>query len=188
MILALMMLLSMTGICEGIMVSENRIDRCKVPGNLAKTFADGEEACIIVESSYTMPKMYTKKLIITTRRAIIYKPELIGSSVEDFQLNFISNVDVKKGMRRSDITIHAGLESHTIEHVNNGDAQRAVHLLKANIQAFNQVPQTAQQVQPIESLDIADQFKKLAELKDQGILSEDEFKKAKKKILDKLGS
>jgi hypothetical protein len=46
-ILALMVLLSMTGICERIMVSENRIDRCKVPGNLAKTFADGEEASCV---------------------------------------------------------------------------------------------------------------------------------------------
>jgi hypothetical protein len=132
--------------------------------------------------------MFPKKLIITTKRAIIYKPELVGNAVEDFQLNFISNVDVKKGMMRSDITIHAGLESHTIEYVNNDDAQRAVRLLKANIQAFNQAPQTPQQVQSIESLDMADQLKKLAELKDRGILSEDEFKEAKKKILDKLGS
>jgi len=51
------------------MESENRIDRRKVPGNLGKTFADGEEACIIVESSYFKPKMFPKKLIITTRRA-----------------------------------------------------------------------------------------------------------------------
>jgi len=170
------------------MVSEDRVDRSKVPGNLAKTFAEGEEACIIVESSYLRPKMYPKKLIITTRRAIIYKPELIGNAVEEYQLNFISNVDLKKGMMRSDITIHAGLESNTIEYVQNDDAQRAVRILKANMQAFNQVPQASQQVQSIESLDIADQFKKLAELKDQGILSEDEFKEAKRKILDKLGS
>jgi hypothetical protein len=169
------------------MVSEDRIDRSKVPGNLAKTFADGEEACIIVESSYLRPKMFPKKLIITTRRAIIYKPELIGNAVEDFQLNSISNIDVKKGMMRSDITLHVGLESHTIEFVNNGDAQRAVRILKANMQTFNQ-PQTTQPVQSTEPLDIADQIKKLADLRDQGVLSEDEFKEAKKKILDIIGS
>src|SRR5271157_1492913 len=162
------------------MVSENYIDRRKVPGNLAKTFADGEEACIIVESSYVRPKMYPKKLIITTKRAIIYKPGLIGKDVDDYQLNFISNVDVKKGLMRSDITIHAGLESCTIEHVENSDAQRAVRILKTNMSTYGRVPQSSQQVQSIESFDIADQFKKLAELKDQGILSEDEFKEAKR--------
>jgi len=170
------------------MVSENRIDRRKVPGNLAKTFAEGEEACIIVESSYLRPKMFPKKLIITTKRAIIYKPEIIGNAVEEYQLNFISNVDVKKGLMRSDITIHAGLESNTIEYVNNDDAQRAVRILKANILAYCQSSQASQQIHSIESLDIADQIKKLAGLKDQGLLSEDEFREAKRKILDKLGS
>ena len=171
-----------------IMASENRIDRSKVPGNLGKTFADGEEACIIVESSYFKPKMFPKKLIITTRRAIIYKPGFIGKDTDDYQLNFISNVDVKKGLMRSDITIHAGLESCTIEHVSNDDAQRAVRVLKANMQAYGQMQQAPQQNQSIESVDLADQLKKLAELRDQGILSEDEFKEAKRKILDKLGS
>jgi len=65
--------------------------------------------------------------------------------VDDYQLNFISNVDVKKGLMRSDITIHAGLESCTIEHVSNDDAQRAVRVLKANMQAYGQVPQAPQQ-------------------------------------------
>ncbi len=170
--------------------SNNRIDIHKVPGALAKILVEGEEACILVESAYMRPKMLPKKLLVTTKRAIIYKPGFIGGDIDDYQLNFISNVDVKKGPTRSDITIHAGLESSTIEHVENGDAQKAVSVLKANMLSINQL-QNRVILQPIEtketpSLDLAAQFKKLAELRDQSILSEDEFKEAKRKILDKL--
>jgi hypothetical protein len=98
---------------------------------------------------------------------------LTGKDVDDYQLNFISNVDIKKGLMRSDRTIHAGLESCTIEHVSNDDAQRAIRILKANMQAYGQAPQTLQRTKPIEPVDMAGQLKKLAELRDQGILSED---------------
>lgn len=75
----------------------------KVPGDLEKTFAEDEKASIVVEPSRLKPKMHPKKLIVTNKRAIIYKTKLMGHEVQDIPLESITNIEIKKGITTSEI-------------------------------------------------------------------------------------
>jgi len=77
----------------GIKINRSKI---KVPGNLAETFGADEEVCIVVESVSFKPKMHPKKLIITNKRAVIYKPGFVGGNYDDYPLESIINIDIKK--------------------------------------------------------------------------------------------
>lgn len=162
-----------------------------VPEDIAKTFSDGEIASMVISEDAGF-KMHLKKLIITNKRAIIYKPNYIGADIEEFSLDSISNIDVKKGIAWSDIIICAGHGEGKIKHVFNDNAEKGVITLRNNMQAYKsgQKEASAQLVSPEPpkrvEVNITDEIKKLVELKTQGALTEEEFAEAKRKLLDKL--
>jgi len=108
----------------------------KIPGDLENTFAEDEMACIVVGPTTIKPKMHPKKLIITTKRAIVYKAKVLGHETRDIPLESITNIEIKKGIVRSTIKIHIGSDDVEIEDVANDDAEQAVSILKTNARCW----------------------------------------------------
>ena len=72
-------------------------------------------------------------------------------------------------------------EKICMKDIQNGDVQKFVEYVRSKIE------DTAEGNTPSKrTLDIPDQIRKLAELKDQGILTEEEFESKKKELLAKM--
>jgi hypothetical protein len=160
-----------------------------IPGNLEKTFAEDEKACIVVGPSTIKPKMHPKKLVLTTKRAIIYKAKMIGHETRDIPLESITNIEIKKGIMRSEIKIHVGSDDVEIEDIPNDDAERAVSIIKTNIQKQKKASHGVQILQPSAPIVQEDPVQKLKQLKDMldmGLISQEEYDKTKASVLSRM--
>jgi hypothetical protein len=171
----------------------------KVPGDLEKTFAEDEKAFIVVEPSKLKPKMHPKKLIITNKRAIIYKAKLMGHETQDIPLESITNIEIKKGLAQSEIKIHIGSDDVEIEDIPNDDAERAVSILKTNLENQKKASQEVSNPQISEPKasapevsaspaqgDPVQRLKKLKDMLDAGLISQAEYDSKKAEILSKM--
>jgi hypothetical protein len=171
----------------------------KVPGDLEKTFAEDEKASIVVEPSKLKPKMHPKKLIVTNKRAIIYKAKLMGHEVQDIPLESITNIEIKKGMTTSEIKIHIGSDDVEIEDIPNDDAERAVSILKTNLENQKKAskgvpsPQTSEPTvsstassSPVSQGDPVQRLKQFKDMLDAGLISQEEYDSKKADIMSKM--
>ena len=99
-----------------------------------------------------------------------------GFRSEDVLLNKISSIDVKPGLLGGKVIFHASGNDLVVEKMI--DATDFVKNVKHNMSHMDSPIVTPNTV------DIADQLKKLADLKEQGILTEDEFNAQKTKLLN----
>jgi len=126
-------------------------------------------------------------LVLTPTRVILYHNKMffMGHSSMDFPLRRINSVDFNAGIIFADIKIHTGDDILIMKRGSNTQGERFVKNLKMMISKVNNqisINPSSQDSQA-SSIDIADQIKKLADLKTQGILTEEEFVAQKKKLL-----
>jgi hypothetical protein len=153
----------------------------------------------------------TGALVLTPTRVILYHNKMLfkGHSSVDFPLQRINGVNFDSGMIYADIKIHAGSDILIMNKASKVYGERFIKNLKTLISNLNnptsttsssQVSQSPQasyapqisqasyapqisQASQAPQIDIADQLQKLANLKAQGILTEEEFNAQKKKLL-----
>lgn len=138
-------------------------------------------------------KEETGALVLAPTRVILYhnKMFLKGHSSIDFPLTRISSVELNSGMIQADVKIQSGSDLLIIKKATKKDAERFTKNLKSMISNVNNPniniqnsPTSQTHLAPQTSnVDIADQIKKLADLKAQGFLTEEEFTAQKKKLL-----
>ncbi len=146
---------------------------------LPNIIAEGETIFGLVQGIYNNGQGI---LVATDRRLLFVDKGLIyGIKVEDFGLDKVSSIQYETGMIMADIKIMASGNVAKITHVDKGPARefceqvrKQLSTPKANIAS---VPVLQNQV------DVADQIEKFARLKDQGILTQEEFDNQKKKLL-----
>jgi len=127
-------------------------------------------------------------LVLTPTRVILYHKKIMGHSSIDFQLSKINNVVLDTGLVYADIKIHSGDDIITLKKAIKTVGERFAKNIKIFISKVNNPTSTYQSIQPspasqTPNIDIADQIKKLADLKAQGFLTEEEFTTQKKKLL-----
>lgn len=141
-------------------------------------------------------------LLVTNRKVVIIKAGVgtwatraFGIKAKTFMYDHIASVDVAKGLLFGDIEIvSAGMvEKGTGGFFSAASKESVVQFQKEH---FGEVQKLAGQIrtlaqhsrQPkaIQSSDIPDQIRKLAALRDSGVLTEDEFNEKKKKLLEKI--
>ncbi len=122
-------------------------------------------------------------LILTNVRAIIYAKGLLTEDFRDFYYRDIVSVDFEKGLLFDSITIHApgSIEKFEVGREKREQTLKAFEILKSKVFEAKNV-QVSQQLKedPIEKL------KKLKELHELGILTDEEFEAKKKELLDKI--
>lgn len=137
----------------------------------------------------------------TDKRLIIRNPTMLGmrENVEDISYDKITSVKLEKGLFSSTILIRSpglsemsrisqssGLiawgrgEDGSIDALPKEKAEQLVKIIKERMESMKKSSRDTNQIS------IADELSKLAKLKEDGILSEDEFLKMKQELIKKM--
>ncbi|MEL7664087.1 MAG: SHOCT domain-containing protein [Methanosarcina mazei] len=122
-------------------------------------------------------------LVLTPKRVLFYytfgkKNENYG--VEDYSLDEISSINFNRYALAGSIKIHSN--NNVINVVDIPPSEDIEGFVKATNQHIEKYKKQSSQVSN-NNLDVAGQISKLAELRDKGILTEEEFTTQKKKLL-----
>lgn len=122
-------------------------------------------------------------ILVATNNRLIFvdKGFLYGLKVEDFGLDKISSIQYETGMIFADIKIMASGNTAKISNVEKTSGRTFCDKVRAKLSASKQSSAPVAVVQ--QQVDVADQLGKLAALKEQGILTQEEFDAQKKKLL-----
>lgn len=140
----------------------------------------------------------------TDKRLIIKNPTMLGmrENVEDIPYDKITSVKLEKGLFSSTVVIRApglsemsrlsqssGLiawgrgEDGTIDALPKEKAEQLVKIIKERMEMAKRSSQ-----QPVinQQMSVADELSKLAKLKEQGVISEEEFLRMKQELIKKM--
>lgn len=164
---------------ERVLEGEEIIDA--ISGNIDRTMAGVKQ------------KEEPGALVLTPTRVILYHNKMFfkGHSSVDFPLQRINSINLNSGMVYAEIKIHTGSEIILMKKAAKPYGERFTKNLKALMSNSNDKTSTTSNSQVSQALqssqapqiDIADQIQKLADLKAQGILTEEEFTSQKRKLL-----
>ena len=118
--------------------------------------------------------------IATSKRIVLYRRKRSGYELEVFPYSNISSIEMDKKWDGYRVAF-SGSGKMRMTGIETGDVQKFVEYVRSRM------GQMEEETTPSElTMDIPDQIRKLAELKDQGILTEEEFESKKKELLAKL--
>jgi hypothetical protein len=118
-------------------------------------------------------------LIATDQRVLFYAKKLFGYELESFPLKNISSIEKSKGIMGHSITFFASGNKCKMKWIKSGEISKFTEYVNSKIGSTN-----TKQIQKEES--IPELIKKLHKLKEEGILSEEEFNSKKTEMLKKI--
>ena len=147
----------------------------------APALSEGEEVIDFTTGSIEVRRMGTDTkrqgtVIVTDRRVILFSKKLGGYDVQDYAYGLLTSVDHKKGIAFGNLDLAAAGDRSRITLINKDDIERIAQAIRQRV-AQTHRPGNAS------SADVADQIRKLAALRDEGILSSDEFEAKKRQLL-----
>jgi Bacterial PH domain/Short C-terminal domain len=158
--------------------------------NQAKEHMDeGEEVLAAILGSYETKKMgndWTRKGILaaTDHRLVFYAKKMGGYDMEVFPYKGISSIEMGKGMTGHHIKFFASGNEVRLKWIDKGsDTPGFVNIVKEHMRAEHAAPAP---VASGNAPDVADQIRKLGELRDQGLLTAEEFDTKKAELLARL--
>ncbi|SMO94511.1 PH domain-containing protein [Melghirimyces algeriensis] len=114
--------------------------------------------------------------IATNHRVVFYGKRLSGYDLEVFPYSNISSIEMGKSMMGHYISFFASGNKVKMKWINHGDVEGFISLVR------NRIGKKSESEKNVLTSE-ADELKKYAELRDQGIITEEEFAKKKKQIL-----
>lgn len=121
-------------------------------------------------------------LIVTDKRVVFYRKGVFGEVLETMPLTNITSVEQKSFMGHRTLRLHT---SHDDLEFKCADDKGAYQELVAAIEAGRKANSSKDAAVSVRESP-ADTLKKLGELRDNGILSEEEFESKKQKLLDEI--
>lgn len=148
---------------------------------LPKILWDDEQVLDLVQGFYNTG---TGILVATQKRLLFIDKGILGGlKVEDFPLDKISSIQYSTGLLLGEITIFTSGNKAVIKNVDKAQTRTFAEGARARIESRSAASKaqatSAQQGASI----LADELGKLGALKAQGLLSDEEFSAAKKKLL-----
>jgi hypothetical protein len=125
-------------------------------------------------------------VVLTDRRLMFIKEGVMRRTSEDFPLDKMSSAQWSSGLATGKMTIFASGNKAEIGGVNKADGKRIVDNLRARLSAAPTPMAPASTADGGGTPDPTDQIRKLAELRDAGILSNEEFETKKAEILGRM--
>jgi hypothetical protein len=127
-------------------------------------------------------------LVATDRRALFVAEGVIHHSFEDFPYDRITTVTSSRGPLFGKIVIHTAGAARVVEQVAKGEAEAVAAVIRERVEAVTRerhYPAAAPLTTPTASapLSLAAELRELAELRDQGILTTEEFDVQKARLL-----
>ncbi|WP_448606837.1 PH domain-containing protein [Paenimyroides ceti] len=123
-------------------------------------------------------------ILVSTNRRLLFvdKGMLYGLKVEDFPLDKITSIQYQTGLLLGCIKIHTSGNIAKIENVEKASASSFAEFVRDKLSQPKETHNSTTVSQP----NVLDQLEKLGKLKENGILSEEEFNEQKKKLLEKF--
>ena len=122
----------------------------------------------------------------TNKRVIIRNPSALGlrQKIESYSYDKITDVKLEKGILSSQIIINVpgSVFDGVIEAIPKNEAEA---LLQTIYDGITTAKKEAQGETTTQQVSVADELMKLAKLKEQGVLSEEEFAKMKQDLIKK---
>lgn len=144
----------------------------------AKQYMEANESVVATVAGLYESKMFGQDtyrrgvLIATSARVVFYGKKLIGYELEVFPYSNISSIEMSKGFLGHKISFFAVGNKVSMIRIGEGDVLKLVNHIRDNIGKKHTSAAD----------DTAEQIQKLHELKEKGILTDEEFQ-AKKKLL-----
>ena len=175
---------------------------------IAERLDEGEKVLEVAKQSKLKPggaNFSPNTVFATDRRLIIRNPTMLGArqNIEDFEYDNLTNIKLEKGLFSSTLVITApgmgtaarnstmsGLlpwgrnEDGSIDGIPKDKAENILKIVRNAIVKAKKESQKP--VQVVQQTSTADELAKLAKLKEQGILSDEEFDKMKKDLISKM--
>ena len=175
---------------------------------IAERLDEGEKVLEVAKQSKLKPggaNFSPNTVFATDRRLIIRNPTMFGArqNIEDFEYDNLTNIKLEKGVFSSTLVITApgmgtaarnstmsGLlpwgrnEDGSIDGIPKDKAENILKIVRNAIVKAKKESQKPTQV--VQQTSTADELAKLAKLKEQGILSDEEFDKMKKDLISKM--
>lgn len=142
---------------------------------LAGHLLDGETVNLMASGTYGGG---TGLMVLTNRRLLFLLDGWRGGTSEDFAVDKVSSVQWTTSMLTGTITVFASGNKAEFVNVNKVDGKALADALRARTSG---VDQDAGASAPT-GQSIAQQLRELAELRDQGVLTDDEFAAQKAKL------
>jgi hypothetical protein len=114
---------------------------------------------------------------VTDRRVILFTKKMGGYDVQDFAFGLLTSVDHKKGMIWGNLDLAAAGDRTGVEMVNKNEVERIAQTIRHRMAAAHAQPPPAPH-----PVDVAAQIRDLAKLRDEGLVTPEEFE-AKKRLL-----
>lgn len=150
---------------------------------LPAILSDTEKINNIVQGTYDKGN----GILVSTDRRLIFidKGLIFGLKVEDFPHDKISSIQYETGIFLGTIKIHTSGNIAKIENVEKASARQFCEFVRDFISRPKENP-TPFVIQNNSEPSILDQLEKLGKLKENGILTQEEFDEQKKKLLEKM--
>ncbi len=130
-------------------------------------------------------------VVLTNLRLFFLKDGIMSKTTEDFPIDKVSSVQWSSGMLMGTITIFASGNKAEITNVNKSDGKAIVDQIRQRMSGSKVSPASAAVVAaaPIPqapAVDLIDQLKRLGELRDAGVLTQEEFDSKKADLLSRM--
>ncbi|MDI3246836.1 PH domain-containing protein [Pseudoalteromonas agarivorans] len=127
-------------------------------------------------------------LLVTPDRVVFYRKGIMGEVIESVPLKNINSLERQSGLMKHTIFIYSSGNKIEFKSVNKADNEKLVsEIEKAQEGAGSISAKPAANVEPTEPKeDVYEQLKKLGELKELGILSEQEFTEKKAILMSRI--
>ena len=134
-------------------------------------------------------------LIATNRRLIFVDKGFFGSlKIEDFDYEKIASVESKTGLLYGEIMFHATGNSETLNRVSKDQTRRFADFVRQKIYSIKDARDTWHSSlqpaidAPARNVSIADKLIKFAQLREKGVIDDDEFAAQKSRLLDSVNN
>jgi hypothetical protein len=148
----------------------------------------GETVIVSVLGTYKSKLMgkdtlRTGVFLATNIRVFFFGKKMFGFETESFPYSSISSIDYGKSFLGKTISFYASGNSVTMKWINEGDVDKFISHVQSFIGKKISNASTQPQQQVSASIDVTEELRKLADLKNTGILTEEEFAAKKKQLL-----
>lgn len=117
-------------------------------------------------------------LVVTDKHVIFHGRAFVGGGSDVFPYNEVSSVQGKRGLLLGSIQLNIKGKTEVFGNMQKNEVEHAVNLIRKNIAASESTPMS--------SVDPLDQLKKLKELLDANIITEEEYAEKRNKLLAKI--
>ncbi len=123
-------------------------------------------------------------LVLTNRRLLFLKEGMMRKTLEDFPLEKVSSIQWLSGIAMGKLTIFASGNKAEVGSVVKKDGKDFGDQVRERIATSSKAPApTPPEAAPAGIALVADELQKLAELRDAGVLTDDEFAAQKARLL-----